>query len=580
MTEILLVPSLRKGNGSGHLQRCFSILAGLGNKAAIYLPSRPEYGSWSSAELKLAFPKQTTGISIIESITPESSFKLVVLDNRFTQNDVLEFWSSKGPVAALDESGPARNFADYIIDILPSRAYMTKANLAGLGYLFLPKNRRTAPEKLKRVLVSFGGEDPAGLGNAFLKAATGIIRPQDISVVSGALSAAIKSYPGIITLGPVQDLKEKLYAYDLVVCQFGLTAYEAAWAGCAVLLLSPSRLHEDLGKQAGFVSLGLGKPTKQALLAALSNPQVLIESSKKAAPQVSLNLSEKIDSLEADCYSECPFCRQGKLPAIFRNEIKTYRSCPECNTVLLSSFSSKKPEYTDDSYFFEEYKKQYGRTYIEDIPNIREMAAKRLKIMEHIQNGKKGRLLDIGCAYGAFAAEAQDRGWEASGADISAQAVEYVKKTFNLPAFVADFQLPAADGFYPRNLDCISMWYVIEHFKDIDRVLQRASHLLKPGGLLAFSTPSLSGISGKKNPEKFLEASPLDHYTIWSPKSARLILKRYGFYIKKIRVSGHHPERFTLFTSKAGTIPYKITMLISKLFKLGDTFECYAILKK
>jgi ubiquinone/menaquinone biosynthesis C-methylase UbiE len=127
------------------------------------------------------------------------------------------------------------------------------------------------------------------------------------------------------------------------------------------------------------------------------------------------------------------------------------------------------------------------------------------------------------------------------------------------------------------------MWYVIEHFTNCKEVLNEVKTLLKPGGIFAFSTPSFTGISGKTSLNRFLSASPADHYTVWSPKMCKKALSIAGFKVKKIAVIGHHPERFPIlgkFANNKKSPAYHILLVISRLFGLGDTFEVYAKLKK
>ena len=54
---------------------------------------------------------------------------------------------------------------------------------------------------------------------------------------------------------PVSCLREKLFEFDLVATHYGLTAFEALAAGCAVVLLPTSKLHENLSKKYGFASI-------------------------------------------------------------------------------------------------------------------------------------------------------------------------------------------------------------------------------------------------------------------------------------------------------------------------------------
>jgi len=120
---------------------------------------------------------------------------------------------------------------------------------------------------------------------------------------------------------------------------------------------------------------------------------------------------------------------------------------------------------------------------------------------------------------------------------------------------------------------------VIEHFPDCAVVLTQIKKILTPGGILAFSTPSFSGISGRKNLNRFLSASPADHWTIWSPAMCKKALASFGFKVKKIAISGHHPERFPLvgkFAKSKKSPLYAPLLTISKILKLGDTFEVYA----
>ena len=165
------------------------------------------------------------------------------------------------------------------------------------------------------------------------------------------------------------------------------------------------------------------------------------------------------------------------------------------------------------------------------------------------------------------------------GTDVARDAVEYVQNTLRYPALLASFpEADVAAEFGVDKFDAVTMWYVIEHFQNLDSVLKAVSKIVKKGGIFAFSTPSAAGVSGKYNTQTFFEQSPSDHYTLWEPKSAPSILKKYGFKVVRIVSTGIHPERFPSMRSKEiNTSSFKYNMLknISRLFNLGDTFEVY-----
>ncbi len=236
----------------------------------------------------------------------------------------------------------------------------------------------------------------------------------------------------------------------------------------------------------------------------------------------------------------------------------------------------------EKEYFAEQYKKQYGKTYLEDFDFIKKNCIKRVQEingMLKLNRNSSPRILDIGCAYGPFLSAAQENGWQAYGTDVSKDAVEYVRKKLLLPAVVSAFpDFDAASEFGINQFDAVAMWFVIEHFSDLKSVLEKVSSLVKKGGIFAFSTPSAEGISGKTNTKSFFEKSPSDHFSVWEPSKARKILSRFGFSVEKIVSTGHHPERFPSIKkngSKQGGIMFSACEKLSHVLKLGDTCEIY-----
>ncbi|MDR1239706.1 MAG: class I SAM-dependent methyltransferase [Treponema sp.] len=448
--------------------------------------------------------------------------------------------------------------------------------------------------------------------------------------------------PGIRFLPPVPSLGEHLADYDLLITHYGLSAFEALYARVPVLLVSPGPYHEKLAKRAGFFSAGIGaggarraasflyrplpgaggrtslnqvfppafSPEKIAARHGLDRPreQTLAGLLENFAPLISPacpgcgspirpGLSPVVPAgAEAETEAGTKAPRAGALsPVLARFPRRTYRRCPRCGIIFMERLDPPPIEYSRE-YFFEFYQKQYGKTYLEDFPSLIALGHKRLKIIrallpeDHRPGPHAGpgdlprRLLDIGCAYGPFLVAAQEAGFVPLGIDPAEDAVRYIRETLKLEAlagFFPETALPAPET--ARRFDTVCLWYVIEHFRDPRQVLAEARRFLMPGGVLAFATPAFSGISGRKNRRDFLEKSPPDHWTIWSPQSCRRILKKAGFRLRRLRVTGHHPERFPLLGRFVRRLPPErrgalsgALLLVSRIFRLGDTFEAYA----
>jgi 2-polyprenyl-3-methyl-5-hydroxy-6-metoxy-1,4-benzoquinol methylase len=255
---------------------------------------------------------------------------------------------------------------------------------------------------------------------------------------------------------------------------------------------------------------------------------------------------------------------------------RSFFRCGRCGLAYQEAFSASTTVY-NENYFFEEYRKQYGRSYLEDFESIKTAGRLRLQIIEGLRGGEvqpgPKRLLDIGCAYGPFLAAAAEAGYEVQGLDACEAAVRHVREILGLPAEAASFPDydPGRGGF-----DLVTLWYVIEHFQNLEAVLRACHSLLAPGGILAFSTPNGAGGSARFKRRDFLRSSPDDHYSIWDQKSARRVLAAFGFKLRRVRVSGHHPERLAGLRLVEKGLGRPAALVASRLAGLGDTFELYA----
>ena len=643
---LLVVSTFEKGRGGGHLVRSLVLvrsLRALKAEAYLYIPGLEPQDVLAHSSLLTRPDAKIEAAWLIgdrESIR-KRRWEGIILDRFRTAPEEFVQWAALGPLIGIDEGGPQRDRFDFLMDLLPGPPGRVPPNILAPSLLPLPKNQRPSfavprREPLK-ILVSFGAEDPGGLtlpvclalqvpGQTEITALFGGFHKTDMKERRRAALADA----GIQVVAGMAELREQLACYDLVITHFGLTAFESLAARVPVLLLSPGAYHEKLAVHTGFMSGGIGEKGARRLrrilyTAVLDRPHpknrkflhlndealtALGDRCERLRVRYGLNLSgdagpssqglgELVKSYTLRVPAACPLCG-GALPAqdpvCARFQDRTYRRCRRCGMVYLLRSTAPPIEYGED-YFFSFYKQQYGKTYLEDFPNLVQYGKKRLRYSKQIlgrsqrnpgadPSKPQARLLDIGCAYGPFLVAAQEEGFLPFGMDPAEDAVRYVQEELHIPAFRGFFpETPVPEEIRGPGFDLISLWYVLEHFERPDVVLTELYRLLKPGGVLAFSTPSASGISGRRSFPKFLEQSPQDHWTLWSPARTGSMLKRFGFHVKKVVISGHHPERFPLvgrFLSEArGEKPrvYGLFLWISRVFHLGDTFEVYAIKK-
>lgn len=568
----LLFPSTRTGNGTGHLRRCFRLSRALGPDALVVLHEADTPGHFSREQLQRLLSLETAEVPVVYALPSEGG--VTILDNRETDEKLFSGLLSRGPVIALDEGGSPRRRASLVLDTLPRLDGDDAANLRSPGLLDLP-NPVSAVQR--GVLVTFGGEDPAHLTEKMVRALVPeFYPPEAVTVIRPALAEAPKLPAGMMLLEPRSDIKEHLGEYELVCCSFGLTAYEACAAGTAVLLFNPSRYHSRLSRAAGFPEAGVKNLKAGRIGRFLSRPEDLLRRCSALVPKERLSLAEAISRYDFTAPRGCPVCGRLDNPAVARLPSATFFRCNACSLVYREEYSGRKENYQGD-YFFKEYRDHYGKTYLEDFNQIAAMASPRLRIIQKLlpKGNGRPRLLDVGCAYGPFLKEAAAAGFDCRGIDLSDDAAAHVTRDLGIPAQAVSFEDFVENPTESDRFDVITLWFVIEHFHDLSRVLEKVHRLLVPGGVLAFSTPNLHGISGRKNLPAFLKASPEDHRSVFSPASAKKVLEGRGLSLARIRITGHHPERFP--SQGALRLPEGAYAAVSRLFHLGDTFEAYAV---
>jgi len=590
--KILAVPGCMQGQGTGHLQRMLALVFKLGNEAFIYLDKDNLKSRGTASEAISSLGYSNSDINWIDSIDHRERWDLIILDRRQTDLNEFRSYSKLGLVAAIDEGGEARDYIHYLIDILPGREYSLLANITDISLLDLPAIDSSFRYPFKKVLITFGGEDPANLSSSMLDLLleSDLLHGKDINLVIGPLFKE-KNWPYEIRLiRNCSDLRSILPDYDLIFTSYGLTCFEALASGAAVVLLNPSPYHQRLSRFMRIPEIGVGKPDKKKLITLLTNPdsfEDLIEIKKKLFHQPGKALKDIIPAIKAVGNSACPICNKEINPVVARFPNRTYFICSACRIYYLLYFTGEAKKYNID-YFNSEYREQYGKTYLQDFNNIKAVAHRRLvkikkflvlKERHNSSSFEKPKLLDVGCAYGPFLSAATEQGFEALGLDISQEAVDYVNGQLKLKAFQADFEQIDNSAIQPQSLDVLTMWFVIEHIQKLDAVLKLVNRLMKKGGVFAFSTPNGSGISALKDLNAFFKASPSDHFFIWRPAIVEKILDKYGLALKKIYVTGHHPERFLRGGQNKypGAFLAAKIRLISRIAGLGDTFEAVAV---
>jgi SAM-dependent methyltransferase len=138
--------------------------------------------------------------------------------------------------------------------------------------------------------------------------------------------------------------------------------------------------------------------------------------------------------------------------------------------------------------------------------------------------GQTGHALDLGCGDGRLSAELDAS--ELTAADVSRVALERARRRLPAARLVPlrpDVPLPFEDGAF----DLVLCAETIEHVRDVQLLLSEIRRVLRPGGMLALSTPSHRPIGPRPHP-----LSP--HLRFFTRRSLRRLLDELGFDVQSL----------------------------------------------
>ena len=173
-----------------------------------------------------------------------------------------------------------------------------------------------------------------------------------------------------------------------------------------------------------------------------------------------------------------------------------------------------------------------------------------------------------------FLDEACQAGFSAQGLELSQRAAAYAKKNLKLNVHESSFMLYPLE---PESWDIICAFYVLEHIPQQRSLFTKIAKALKKGGLFCFALPSTYGPLFRRQPQKWMQSHPLDHFADYSPQSLKKILALYDLSLYKLWPATYHPERLgAIWRKKHIAALYR---LYARALHYGDTLEGIAVKK-
>ena len=125
------------------------------------------------------------------------------------------------------------------------------------------------------------------------------------------------------------------------------------------------------------------------------------------------------------------------------------------------------------------------------------------------------------------------QGWQVTGIDRSAAAVEHVCSTLKMPALVGTLPHPK---LRPGSFDVITMRQSLEHVHNPLEILQHARRLLVHGGKLFVVVPNIDSLPFRLFGNVWYGLNLPRHLTHFAPWTLQLMMQRAGYRVGPVRM--------------------------------------------
>lgn len=150
--------------------------------------------------------------------------------------------------------------------------------------------------------------------------------------------------------------------------------------------------------------------------------------------------------------------------------------------------------------------------------------------LQYLLNSGTGKILEVGCGDGRSLLQLKAAGYEVFGLEVD----DNVKELNDIPGVSIELNT-IENCSYPDNFfDYIIANQLVEHLIDLDSFIIKAKQLLKPGGLIIFSTPNINSFYRHLFKNRWINWHLPYHQQIFTKKSLSLLAKKYDLKINKI----------------------------------------------
>lgn len=236
-------------------------------------------------------------------------------------------------------------------------------------------------------------------------------------------------------------------------------------------------------------------------------------------------------SSEPPVPSRCLICDGALAP---HPRLPGLHECSSCGFVT-ADLSLSEDElgalYGPDYFHGDEYS-----DYLAEAPELRRNFRRRIDTLLGYQpEHERGRLFEIGSAYGFFLDEVRSAYRHVAGVDISEAAAEHARSQLDLDVVAADYLAMEL----PEQVDALCLWDTIEHLSRPREFVEKAARDVRGGGLLALTTGDIDSFNARMRGRRWRMIHPPTHLQYFTRNTLVRLLDSAGFDVVHVETAGN-----------------------------------------
>ncbi|MBO5787292.1 MAG: class I SAM-dependent methyltransferase [Bacteroidaceae bacterium] len=235
-------------------------------------------------------------------------------------------------------------------------------------------------------------------------------------------------------------------------------------------------------------------------------------------------------------HDKCPLCKSSAIKKRFAcvDEFATGEQFDifEC-TACGFAFTQNVPDEKEIDRYYESptyiSHSNTSKGFVNRVYHIvrRIMLQKKARKVEMLTGLKNGRLLDYGAGTGHFARLMETRGWSVTAIEKNGKARELALKEFGFEMLPVE----ALSIIKDKELDVVTMWHVMEHIQEPDRMWDELHRILGDKGIAIIAVPNSASYDALKYKEHWAAYDVPRHLWHFTPSTIAQWGEKHGFVL-------------------------------------------------